>query len=255
MIEPVTHTFQSGDGLTLAYHEVGDGRPAVLLHGYISAARETWLGTGAADGLLADGRRLIMPDMRGHGQSAKPHDAGAYPHDALVDDVQTLIAGLDLTDYDLAGYSLGARIAARLMALGARPQRAVLGGTGLEPIIHATGRGDNYRQMFACLGTFEPGTPGAQMQEYMTSIDADPVALLHVFETFVDTTLEALGTVQVPTLVIAGSDDTARGSVEDLAAALPQGRLRRVDGDHLTTLLGPQFRDAMAAFLEGREPP
>ena len=254
MIEPATHTFRSHDGFTLAYHEVGSGRPAVLLHGYISASHETWLRSGAADGLLADGRRLIMPDMRGHGASAKPHDAGAYPPDALIDDVQTLIERLGLTDYDLVGYSLGARVAARLLALGACPHRAVLGGTGLEPIIHATGRGDNYRSMFAQLGTFEPGTPEARWEEYITSIDADPAALVHLFDTFVDTPLEALGAVEVPTLVIAGEGDTARGSVEDLAVALPHGRLRRVDGDHLTALLGPQFRDAMAAFLAGREP-
>ncbi len=253
MSEPATHSSQSEDGLTLVHHEVGSGRPVVLLHGYISAARDTWLRSGAAAGLLADGRRLVMPDMRGHGDSAKPHDAAAYPPDALIRDVQTLIARLELTDYDLAGYSLGARIAARLLALGAQPRRAVLGGTGLAPIVHAAGRGENYRRLFARLGATEPGTPEAQMQEFLTSANGDPVALLHVFKTFVDTPLDALAAVQVPTLVMAGEGDTDRGSVEDLAAALPQGRLRRVPGDHLTALFGPQFRDEAAAFLAGRE--
>ena len=46
--EPTTHTFTAEDGLTLAYHEVGSGRPVVLLHGYISAALETWMRSGAA---------------------------------------------------------------------------------------------------------------------------------------------------------------------------------------------------------------
>ena len=196
MIEPATHTFQATDGLTLAYHEAGSGRPVVLL----------------------------------------------------------LIAQLRLTDYDLAGYSLGARVAARMMALGARPGRAVLGGTGLDPIVHAAGRGEDYRRLFARLGTFAPGTPEAQMQDYMASIGADPIALSRVLDTFVDTPREALATVDVPTLVIAGQGDTARGSVEELAAVLPRGRLRRVPGDHLSALLGPQFRDQIAAFLAGREP-
>ena len=253
-MEPASHTFRSDDGLDLVYHEIGSGRPTVLLHGYISPARETWLRSGAADGLLADGRRLIMPDLRGHGESARPHDPGAYPPDALVRDAQTLIGQLELNDYDLAGYSLGARIAARLLSLGARPTRAVLGGTGLDPIVHAAGRGDNYRRLFARLGTFEAGTPEAQMQDYFASIDADPVALLNLFATFVDTSPEALAAVPVPTLVIAGEDDTERGSVEDLAAVLPHGQVRRVPGDHLGALLGPQFRDALAAFLAGHEP-
>jgi pimeloyl-ACP methyl ester carboxylesterase len=247
--EIVSHTFQADDGLALAYHEVGSGRPVVLLHGYISASRETWLRSGAAAGLLAAGRRLIMPDMRGHGESAAPHDPSAYPPDALTDDARALIAHLGLSDYDLGGYSVGARVAVRLMALGARPRRAVLGGTGLDPIVHAAGRGDDYRRLFARLGTFAPGTPEARMQDYMTSINADPIALAHVLDTFVDTPLEALATVQVPTLIIAGDGDNDRGSVEDLAAALPDGRLRRVPGDHLTALLGPEFADEIATFL------
>jgi pimeloyl-ACP methyl ester carboxylesterase len=212
------------------------------------------LRSGAGERLVADGRRLIMPDIRGHGDSAKPHDPGAYPPDALIRDAHTLIAQLGLTDYDLGAYSLGARIAARLMALGARPRRAVLGGTGLDPIVHAQGRGDNYRRLFARLGTGEPGTPEARMEEYLKSVNADPVALLQVFNTFVDTPREALATVQVPTLVIAGDEDTERGSVEDLAAVLPYGQVRRIPGDHLTALLGADFRNAMAAFLAGDEP-
>jgi pimeloyl-ACP methyl ester carboxylesterase len=254
VIEPATHTFQAADGLTLAYHEVGSGRPVVLLlHGYISAALDTWMRSGAAAGLVAAGRRLIMPDMRGHGESAKPHEAQAYPADALTTDVQTLIAHLGLTDYDLGGYSVGARVAARVMALGARPRRAVLGGTGLDPIVHAAGRGDNYRLLFARLGASEPGTPEAQMEAYMASINADPVALTHVLDTFVDTSHEALAAVEVPTLVIAGEEDKHRGSVEDLAAVLPQGRLCRVPGDHRTALLGRPFADELAAFLSGQQ--
>ncbi len=253
MIEPATHTFQAADGLTLAYHEAGSGRPVVLLHGYISPALATWVDSGAAAELLAAGRRLIMPDMRGHGESSTPHEPSAYPRDALTTDAQTLIAHLGLTDYDLGGYSLGARVAARLLALGAQPRRAVLGGTGLDPIVHAAGRGDNYRRLFARLGTFEPGTPEAQMQAHMASLNADPVALRHVLDTFVDTPREALAAVQVPTLVIAGDDDNARGSVDELAAVLPQGRLRRVPGDHLTALLGRRFADEVAAFLADPE--
>jgi pimeloyl-ACP methyl ester carboxylesterase len=92
------------------------------------------------------------------------------------------------------------------------------------------------------------------MQDYMASVGADPIALTHVLDTFVDTPREALATVDVPTLVIAGHDDTARGSVEDLAAVLPRGRLRRVPGDHVTALLGPPFADAMAQFLAGGDP-
>jgi pimeloyl-ACP methyl ester carboxylesterase len=251
MTEPTTSFFHARDGLTLAYHEVGTGRAVVLLHGYTSTARDNWVRTGVAARLVADGRRVIMPDMRGHGDSAKPHDPAAYPPDALVSDATGLIVRLGLGEYDLAGYSLGARTAARMLALGARPGRAVLGGTGLEPILHASGRGDSYRRILSRLGTFAPGTPEAPMQEYLASINADPIALVHVLDTLMDTPREALQQVDVPTLVIAGEDDTARGSVEDLAAALSDARLCRVPGDHLTALLGGHLTDELATFLAG----
>ena len=244
---PVRH-FRGRDGVQLAYRELGEGRPLILIHGYLGSAM-TMLQAGIAGQLAAQGYRVIMPDLRGHGDSARPHDPAAYPPDALVRDAQTLIAHLGLTDYDLGAYSLGARLGARLMAVGARPRRAVLGGTGLEPILHAVGRGDKYRRLFAGLGSYEPDTPEGQMQEYLTSVNADPVALLNIFDTFADTPGEALRAVPVPTLVIAGEDDTERGSAEDLAGVLPHGEVRRVPGDHVSTLLGPEFRDALAAFL------
>ena len=251
--EWVTQTFQAADGVTLAYHEVGAGRPVVLLPGYMSAAREIWARTGIATRLADAGRRVIMPDLRGHGDSARSHDPDDYPRDALHSDAQELIAHLELgeNEYDLAGYSLGGRIVARMLGLGAKPGRAVVGGTGLEPIVHAAGRGGNYRRILSNLGTFDPGSPDAQIEEYLASIDADPIALLLVLDTLADTPLEAFAAIDVPTLVIAGAEDVGRGSVPDLAAAIRGSRLREIPGDHVTALLSPEFSDELTRFLVG----
>lgn len=249
MAEPTTHTFQASDGLTLAYHQLGTGRPVVLLHGYTSTARHTWVQTGIAARLVADGWRVVMPDFRGHGDCARPHEAAGYPPDALTSDALALLDHLALTDYALVGYSLGGRVAARILALGAKPRCAVIGGTGLEPILHASGRGENHRRILTSLGTFEPGSLEAQIEAYLTEIDADPVALLHVLDTFVDTPLEAFAGVEVPTLVIAGEADNDRGSVEDLAAVFRHGQLRRVPGDHFRALMAPELTDELSRFL------
>jgi pimeloyl-ACP methyl ester carboxylesterase len=166
----------------------------------------------------------------------------------------TLIAHLDLGEYDLGGYSLGARIVARALTLGATPQRAFIGGTGLEPIIHAAGRGENYRRILSNLSTWEPGTPEAQFERWMRQVGGDPVALIRVLDTFVDTAEEDLARVEVSTLVIAGDQDTDRGSVEDLAAILPKGELQRIPGDHFTALTSTALKDQLAAFLSN-EPP
>src|ERR1700722_8159448 len=92
--------FQAGDGVQLAYREMGEGRPVVLIHGYFSTATVNWVQYGHAAKIAARGHRVILPDLRGHGDSAKPHDAAAYPLDVLADDGFALIEQLGLTDYD-----------------------------------------------------------------------------------------------------------------------------------------------------------
>ena len=192
----------------------------------------TWVDTNIAERLAGGGHRAIMPDLRGHGASV-PTNGRAYPPgppDALTTDALTLIAHLDLGEYDLGGYSLGARVVARALTLGAKPRRAFIGGTGLDPIVHAAGRGENYRRILSNLGRSEPGTPEAQFEGYVRQVGADPVALVRVLDTFVDTAEEDLAQVEVSALVIAGEQDTDRGSVEDLAAILPNAPTRSFKG-------------------------
>src|SRR3954470_4052315 len=116
-----THSFDAPDGVRLAWHEVGEGPPVLLLHGLFSNAETNWIRFGHAAAIAGRGFRVIMPDLRAHGDSAKPHDAGAYPPDVLAHDGLALIAHLGLTDYDLGGYSLGARTSVRMAIMGAVP--------------------------------------------------------------------------------------------------------------------------------------
>jgi pimeloyl-ACP methyl ester carboxylesterase len=102
--------FAGRDGLELTYRETGDGRPLVLFHGFTATASQ-WLDHGPAAALAERGYRVILPDLRGHGDSARPHDPASYPPDVLADDGLALIDQLGLDDYDLGGYSLGGRIA------------------------------------------------------------------------------------------------------------------------------------------------
>ena len=110
-------TYLAPDGQELAYWEMGEGQAVVLLHGLFSDARTNWIRYGHAAAIAAKGFRLVMPDLRAHGTSARPHDPAAYPPDVLASDGMALIAHLGLVDYDLGGYSLGGRTSAR-MALG-----------------------------------------------------------------------------------------------------------------------------------------
>ena len=57
-------TFTPPDGVELAWHELGEGRPVVLLHGLFSDADTNWIRFGHAAEIAARGFRVIMPDLR-----------------------------------------------------------------------------------------------------------------------------------------------------------------------------------------------
>jgi pimeloyl-ACP methyl ester carboxylesterase len=243
------HHFRGSDGADLVYRELGEGRPLVLLHGFFSTATVNWIRYGHAATIAARGYRVIMPDLRGHGDSAKPHDAAAYPHDVLAADGLALLEQLALGDYDLGGYSLGGRTVIRMLARGARPARAIVAGMGLEGILDTAGRGEHFRHILTNLGTFERFSPEWNAEAFLKTTGGDPVALLHVLDTFADTPREALATFDMPILVLSGADDQDNGSAEALAAALPNGRLVTIPGGHMSAVTRPELGRAIADFL------
>jgi pimeloyl-ACP methyl ester carboxylesterase len=245
---PVRHFF-ARDGLELAWRELGVGRPIVLIHGYFSTATVNWLRYGHAAKIAARGYRVVMPDLRGHGDSAKPHDGVFYPPDILADDGFALIEHLQLTDYDLGGYSLGARTTVRMLARGATPARAILAGMGLEGITNTGGRGGYFRNILTNLGTFKSGSPEWMAEAFLKTVGGDPVALLNVLDTFVDTPLEKLGRLETSALVLVGSEDDDNGSGRALAEALPHARYVEISGNHMSAVTKPQLGTAMADFL------
>lgn len=249
---PVRH-FRGGDGVQLAYRELGQGRPLILIHGYLGNAM-VMVEAGLAERLAVQGYRVIMPDLRGHGDSARPHDPAAYPPDALADDGLALIEHLGLTGYDLGGYSLGGRTVIRLLARGAVPGRAVVGGQGLDAITHTVGRGGQFRHVLTHFGTFDPGSPEQAMEDWVTARGGDPVALVQVLDTFVDTPLAELARITVPTLVLTGAQDGHNDTAEALARALACGRYVMLPGDHGTAIAAPQFESAVTDFLKAGQP-
>jgi pimeloyl-ACP methyl ester carboxylesterase len=249
--QPTLHDFSGRDGVKLVYRELGSGRPLVLIHGYFSTAFVNWVRYGHAAKLAAQGHRVIMPDLRAHGDSGKPHDASFYPPDVLADDGFALIEHLGLTDYDLGGYSLGARTTLRMLVRGATPSRAIVAGMGLEGIRHTGGRSDFFRRILLHPGTFPRTSPEWMAEAFLKSVGGDPVALAHLLDTFVDTPDEAIGDIHVPTLVLAGVDDRDNGSAQALASALPQGVHVEVPGNHMSAVAKPELGQAILDFLQG----
>jgi pimeloyl-ACP methyl ester carboxylesterase len=246
-IEP--QFFESIDGARLAWRELGEGRPVVLIHGYFSDATTNWIKYGHVEKIAAAGFRVIMPDLRGHGSSAKPHDAASYPPDVLMQDGHALVAHLGLTDYDLAGYSLGGRTVMRMLVNGATPRRVAVSGMGLDGIVHTQGRGAYFHYVLTNLGSFKQGTSEWLTEAFLKTTKGDPLALLRVLDTFVDTPPEALATIRPPVLVVNGVDDHDNGSGEALAAALPDGRYASIPGNHMSAVMKPELGSTIADFL------
>jgi pimeloyl-ACP methyl ester carboxylesterase len=246
---PVNY-FHGRDGVKLTYRELGEGRPLVLIHGYVSNATVNWVRYGHAARIAARGYRVIMPDLRGHGDSARPHDAAAYPPDVLADDGFALIEHLGLASYDLGGYSLGAMTTVRMLVRGARPDRAIVAGMGLEGIVHTGERNAFFRRALTHPNTFERGSPEWMMAAFIKTAGGDTTALLHILDTFVDTPREALVRIGIPTLVIVGAEDEDHRSAADLAAALPMSHYTVVPGNHMSAVVRSEFGLALADFLD-----
>jgi 2-succinyl-6-hydroxy-2,4-cyclohexadiene-1-carboxylate synthase len=95
------------DGAELEVEATGHGPAVLALHGFTGTAR-TWVSLAAA---LLDQRRVIAPDLLGHGRSAAPADPARYALERQADDLAALLSALDAVPADVVGYSMGARLA------------------------------------------------------------------------------------------------------------------------------------------------
>ncbi|UVO53938.1 alpha/beta fold hydrolase [Sphingomonas sp. SUN039] len=241
--------FAAPDGAELVFHEAGQGRPVVLLHGLFSDAQTNWIRYGQAKLLVNNGFRVILPDLRGHGSSTKSHDPAAYPVDVLTDDGLALVAHLGLIDYDLGGYSLGGRTVVRMVVRGAAPRRLVVSGMGLSGLTDTSPRTDHFKHILDNRGTFEKFTPEWNADSFLKTTRGDSGALRLLLDTFVDTSAESIAKISVPTLVLSGEDDSDNGSVEALAALLTDTTVVRTPGGHMSAVTKPELGQAIADFL------
>jgi pimeloyl-ACP methyl ester carboxylesterase len=249
MSEAQVHFWSASDGVELAFHEVGAGRSVILLHGLFSDANMNWIKFGHAERIAAQGFRVIMPDLRGHGLSAKPHEPEHYPVGILARDLRELVANLGLTDYDLGGFSLGSRTTVEGVGEGLKPRRAILGGAGLEGLRHWERRKNFFLEAIEMFDSVPRGDPHWLSVQFMKSQKIDRVSAALLLQSFADAFVDWLKAFTMPTLVVCGSEDDDNGSAEELADALPDGVFREVPGTHMSSVTKPEFGAAIASFL------
>jgi pimeloyl-ACP methyl ester carboxylesterase len=249
MSEAQVHFWSASDGVELAFHELGEGRPVVLLHGLFSDANMNWIKFGHGERIAAEGFRVIMPDLRGHGLSARPHEPEHYPIGILARDLRELVAHLGLTDFDLGGFSLGSRTTVEGVGEGLKPRRAILGGAGLEGLRHWERRKNFFLEAIEMFDSVPRGDPHWLSIQFMKSQKIDRVSAALLLQSFADAFVDWLEAFTMPTLVVCGSEDDDNGSAEELADMLPNAVFREVPGTHMSSVTKPEFGEAIASFL------
>jgi pimeloyl-ACP methyl ester carboxylesterase len=107
-----------GDGVTLAVLDEGEGPPVLLLHGFPDSHR-LWRHQIAA--LVAAGKRVIAPDLRGFGESDRPREVADYALRRSLSDMLAVLDVLEVERAQVVGHDWGAALAWGLAAFA--PER------------------------------------------------------------------------------------------------------------------------------------
>lgn len=216
-------------------------RPVVFLHGLASRGAQDW-PEGEWAAVLVD-RTCRVLDLPAHGDAP---GLGAVPTSAVLD---ALAEAIGPDEIDLVGYSLGARLAwdlARHPSVAVR--RLVLGGLSVgEPFALV----DLPAARAAIAGGPTPVDPLTGTIVHMVSLPGNrPEDLLDLIEGLAtEPFAPEAGAPTMPVLLLGGVDDPMAAGIDELAAWLPDVRVRRVPGDHLVALHTDEFRDAVRGFL------
>ncbi|WP_405520542.1 alpha/beta fold hydrolase [Spirosoma sp. KNUC1025] len=237
--------FTSFDGTKIHYDMLGQGKPVVLLHGFISNS-ESWKRAPVRQALADAGFKVVTLDLRGNGLSDKPHTAEAYRDNTELKDVIALMKHLGLTNYDVVGYSRGAILTAKLLTMDKQVRRAVMGGISVDFSDPNWFRRRNFHEALTKPGSHPELQPAI---DYAKKSGADTVVLARLQEFQPVTSRAELAKIRVPVLVVNGDKDNDNGDPQTLVDAVPGSRLVIVPGDHGGAMRTPEFSKAVVEFL------
>ena len=147
--EGFEHRVAEANGVRLHYVTGGKGPAVVLLHGF----PETWYAWRGVMPMLAKEHKVIVPDLRGVGESSL--EESGYDKETLAEDVHGLVRSLGFEEVSVVGHDMGAMTAyayarvyreetSRLVLMS-----AALPGFGLEKFMDfSSPKGSRYHLVF-----------------------------------------------------------------------------------------------------------
>jgi pimeloyl-ACP methyl ester carboxylesterase len=239
--------FISFDGTKISYTDNGDGQVVLLIHGFIVDGNWNWGKSELKKQLINQGYRVIIPDLRGNGNSDKPIDENAYKNGSEVKDLIALIDHLQSDSYVAIGYSRGAIVLANLLTRDKRISKAVLGGMGIGFTNPEWYRRIEFGNVFS--GRTEPNELTREAVEFAKDLDVNFKIMGYLQDFQPETSIEELNNIKVKTLVICGNEDLDNGNPKELQEQLPNSKLSLVSGDHMSTPFSKDFAESIIAFL------
>jgi non-heme chloroperoxidase len=225
----ITVGTENGAPIEIHYEDHGSGQPVVLIHGY-PLNGNSWERQERA--LLAAGYRCVSYDRRGFGRSSQP--TVGYDYDTFTADLNTLLEHLDLRDAVLCGFSMGTGEVTRYLGSygSARVSKAVLLGV-IPPFVLKTDdnpegvdrevfegikagiANDRYAFFKSFFDNFynvdvlgpERISDQALQASFNVAAGSSPYASYAVVDTWLTDFRADLPKIDVPTLVLHGTDD------------------------------------------------
>jgi pimeloyl-ACP methyl ester carboxylesterase len=265
------------------YEDVGDGPVLLLVHGF-PLDRTMW--THQIDAFKSD-HRLIVPDLRGHGQSEAPR--GPYRMDQMADDLRALLAELEIEQVVLAGLSMGGYIALAFWRIYPHLIRGLLLSDTRAAADTAEGRQNRYAMIEQVEAEGTESIVEGMLPKMLSpaTLENEQKIVLHTRRMMTNTppagvvgalqgmarrpdSTPTLATITVPTLILVGEDDaiTPPAEAEAMRASIraprhgrtarhvPDVTLARIpDAGHLAPLENPAavnqaLRDFLASLPE-----
>lgn len=246
------------DGIPIAYIDEGapDGDPIVLVHGFGSNMNVNWVFPGWVRLLAGDGRRVVAIDNRGHGESGKPHDPAAYhSRTRMAEDVKRLLDHLEIEAADVMGYSMGAWITAYLaIDHPERVRSAIFGGLAGAMVTGIGGQESIAEALEAESDDVPMSAKGKAYRAFAIQTKSDRLALAACMRgSRQPVPAEELRRLAMPVMIAVGTRDDVAGSVEDLAALLPQARVLPIPNrDHMLAVGDKVYKEGVLDFLGSR---